>query len=83
MSNEILPVGSRVYVTAYGPFHGLKGTVQFVDLIHCTEDTLCFYLVEVEGALIREPVWFQADEVALISTQEMDYVHRISSGSFL
>jgi hypothetical protein len=33
MQNNVLPVGSLVDVTSYGPFRGLKGTVQTVNTI--------------------------------------------------
>ena len=65
MDNEILPAGSRVHVISDGPFRGLKGTILKVDIIPGLEDgeTFCFYLVELENAFIKEPIWFACDEV--------------------
>jgi len=47
-----------------------------VDIIHLLAKKnhflLCFYLVDLEGALIRQPVWFQYEEVESVSVQEFD-----------
>jgi hypothetical protein len=58
-----IQVGERVQVISYGPFRGLRGTVQVVDIIDIPDDLHCFYLVTLEGAYTREPVWFEYDEV--------------------
>ena len=64
MQNTILPVGSLVDVTSYGPFRGLKGTVQTVNMIADeAEEPFCFYLVALEGTHIQEPIWLEHDEV--------------------
>jgi hypothetical protein len=65
MNNQVLLVGSRVRVISYGPFRGLKGTIRKVDTIPGLEagEAFCFYLVELEGTLIKEPIWFACDEV--------------------
>ncbi len=64
MQTNVLPVGSLVDVTSYGPFRGLKGTVQMVNTIADEEEELfCFYLVALEGTHIQEPIWFEHDEV--------------------
>ena len=65
MDNEILSAGSRVRVISNGPFRGLKGIILKVDIILGLEDgeTFCFYLVELEGTFIKEPIWFAYDEV--------------------
>jgi hypothetical protein len=31
------------------------------------EEPLCFYLIALEGALIKEPVWFADDEIELVA----------------
>jgi hypothetical protein len=69
MSNQVLPVGSRVRVISYGPFRGLIGTIQKVDTILDSEDgeAFCFYLIELEGTHIKRPIWFRCDEVELVS----------------
>ena len=68
MNNQVLPAGSRVCVISYGPFRGLKGTIRKVDTIPGLEagEACCFYLVELEGKHIKEPIWFECDEVELV-----------------
>jgi len=67
MNNQVLPVGSRVCVISYSPFRGLIGTIRTVDTIPDLEadEAFCFYLVELEGTHIKEPIWFACDEVEL------------------
>jgi hypothetical protein len=68
MQNNLFLVGSRVQVISYGPFRGLKGTILMVDTITIDlKEPFCFYLIALEGAHIREPVWFKYDEVEPIS----------------
>ena len=46
MKHSIIPVGSRVRVTSYGPFRELHGTIQEVISIgNDWEDPVCFYLI--------------------------------------
>ncbi len=67
--NNIYPPGSLVQVTAYSPFRGLNGTIQTVDIITDDgEDLFCFYLVALEGTQIKESIWFEYDEVELITS---------------
>src|SRR5258707_15225205 len=64
VQTNVLPVGSLVDVTSYGPFRGLKGTVQMVNTIADeAEEPFCFYLVALEGTHIQEPIWFEHNEV--------------------
>ena len=64
MQTTVLPVGSLVDVTSYSPFRGLKGTVQTVSTIDDgVEELFCFYLVDLEGTHIPEPIWFEHNEV--------------------
>ena len=64
MHTNVLPVGSLVDVTSYSPFRGLKGTIQTVNTIADeAEEPFCFYLVDLEGTHIQEPVWFEHNEV--------------------
>ncbi|HEX6551883.1 MAG TPA: KOW motif-containing protein [Ktedonobacteraceae bacterium] len=74
MNNQALPAGSRVRVISYGPFRGLKGTIRKVDTIASLEadEAFCFYLVELEGTHIKEPIWFQYDEVELVVCPALD-----------
>lgn len=64
MSNEMFQVGTLVRVTSYGPFRGLKGTIQRVDaLSDDPNDPLCFYLVALEETSFRTPIWFEYQEL--------------------
>ncbi len=68
MQYIIFPVGSRVRVTGYSPFRGLRGTILTVDTISAElEEPFCFYQIELEGAYIKEPIWFEFDEVELVT----------------
>jgi hypothetical protein len=61
---NVLQLGSRVSVTSYGPFRGLKGTIHTVDTITADlEEPFCFYLVALDGTSMKEPMWFEYDEV--------------------
>jgi hypothetical protein len=63
------PPGSLVHVTNYSPFRGLNGTVQTVDAISDDRDEpFCFYLVALQGTQLQEPLWFEYDEVELVTT---------------
>jgi hypothetical protein len=67
MSNDVISIGNQVRVTSYGPFRGLKGTIQAVDrIVDGLDDPFCFYLVALVGAAITEPVWFEYHEVEFI-----------------
>ena len=69
MRINVFPVGSRVYVTSYSPFRGLRGTVREANTIASElEEPFCFYLIDLEGAYIQEPIWFEYDEVELIAS---------------
>lgn len=67
MQNDILLIGNRVRVTSYGPFRGLQGIIQRVDLISDDqEDPFCFYLIALEGSTLQAPIWFGWQEVECI-----------------
>ena len=74
MNNHVLPAGSRVRVISSGPFRELKGTIRKVDTIPGLEagEAFCFYLVELEGTHIKEPIWFECDEVELVDCPSSD-----------
>jgi hypothetical protein len=74
MNNQALPVGSRVRVISYGPFGGLKGTIRKVDTIPGlkADEDFCFYLVELDGTYIKEPIWFECDEIELLDCPSSD-----------
>jgi hypothetical protein len=68
---DVFPAGSRVRVTSYSPFRGLKGTVRTVHTIAPVredEEPFCFYKVSLEGAHIGEPIWFEDGEVELLAS---------------
>ena len=45
----------------------MRGTIRRVDTISDElEEPFCFYLVDLEGAQIREPMWFEYDEVEVV-----------------
>jgi hypothetical protein len=68
LDNNVLQEGSRIQVTGHGPFRGLSGAILIVDTIPAElEEPLCFYLIALEGALIKEPVWFADDEIELVA----------------
>lgn len=67
MKQLFFPSKGRIQVTSYGPFRGLKGTIQYVDTIVDDQDEpFCFYLVSLEGALLQEPIWFEHHELEFI-----------------
>ncbi len=69
MKNQLFPVGSRVRVTSYGPFRERKGTLLDVHTIASDfEEPFCFYLVALDEGQMKEPIWFELDEVELITS---------------
>jgi hypothetical protein len=69
MGIHMLSVGSLVYVTSYSPFRGLRGTIRTVHtMAPDLDEPFCFYLVALEEARVREPVWFEYDEVEPIAS---------------
>ena len=69
---NVLQVGSRIRVTSYGPFRGLKGTIHTVDtIIADLEEPFCFYLVALDGTYMKEPVWFEYNEVEGVHPPEV------------
>lgn len=66
--NNVLQEGNRVQVTMRGPFRGLSGKILMVDAIPADlEDPFCFYLIALEGAHIKKPIWFIDDEIELVA----------------
>jgi hypothetical protein len=73
--NMIFQVGEPVRVTSYSPFRGLRGTVRKVDAVSHSEESYSeepfyFYLVTLEGSQIKEPVWFENQEVESLMSVE-------------
>ena len=74
MENHVFSEGSRVRVVSYSPFRGMKGTIRIVHrivpLIVPLEEVFCFYQIELEGAQVKEPVWFTYEEVEPLASHE-------------
>ena len=72
MTTQVFSAGSRVRVVSYSPFRGLRGTIRTVDNIPhpAVDEPFCFYHIELEGAHIKEPIWFEHYEVELVSPHE-------------
>ena len=69
LEDEVLPIGSRVCVANEGPYRGRKGTILAIHMIATPgKPTSCSYLVALDGAYLREPLWFESQEVALVGT---------------
>jgi hypothetical protein len=69
MDQNIYLPGSLVQVNSYSPFRGLRGTIQVVDTISDDlEEPFCFYQITLEGAHIKEPIWFERDDVGLVTS---------------
>ena len=69
MKQNVYPPGSLVQVTGYSPFRGLKGTVQVVDtIVDDLEEPFGFYLVALEGTWLKQSIWFEYDEVGLVTS---------------
>ncbi len=66
---SILQVGSRVRVTSYGPFRGLRGTIRTVDPMPGDfQEPFGFYLVALDGTSRKDPIWFACDEVEPVAS---------------
>ncbi len=66
----VFEVGSHVQIMSYGPFRGLRGTIRTVDTIapdRENEEPFCFYQIVLEGAPIQEQVWFECEEVEVVT----------------
>jgi hypothetical protein len=76
MSKQVFPKGSRVRVVSYSPFRGLQGTIRTVDAIPHPDidEPFCFYYIELEGTHLKEPIWFQHDEVEMTSLHERNTI---------
>ncbi len=70
MESLVFSEGSRVYVVNYSPFRGLKGTIRTVHQIAPLDELFCFYQIELEGAQVKDAVWFAYEEVELLAPQE-------------
>ena len=65
---EVFAISSRVRVTNYSPFRGLRGTVLTIHMIAAAlEEPFCFYLVALEGVQIQEPIRFEYTEVEFVA----------------
>jgi hypothetical protein len=70
---EVFPIGSQVQVTNESPWRGLRGTIVAIHMIaDPLDEPFCFYLVALEGVQMKEPIWFDYQEVELISSPSVD-----------
>jgi hypothetical protein len=67
MEQKVFSVGSRVQIVSYGPFRGLRGTIRIAHCLPPREDPWCFYHIVLEGAYLKEPIWFSSEEIELLS----------------
>ena len=64
---NVFAIGSLVHITSYSPFQGHRGTIHKVDTISDDlEEPFCFYLVALDGIHMKEPIWFEYNEVELV-----------------
>lgn len=80
MAWRVFPVGARVQVISDSPFRELRGTIRKVHTMHPFEgdEPFCYYWIELEGAFIKEPIWFRCDEVEAVAP----FVAREKSGAY-
>ena len=77
MSHEHFAKGKRVQVTNYSPFRGLKGTVVRVNSIDDEgDDPFCFYLITLDS--LREPLWFEHNEIEFIDSPPFSEERKMS-----
>lgn len=70
---EVFPIGSRVRVTNYSPWRGLRRTIVTIHMIAATlDEPFCFYLVALDGVQLKEPIWFEYTEVELLTPPSID-----------
>ena len=70
MRNHAFASGSRVQVTSYGPFRGLKGTIlQINTLTDDWDEMSCLYFIALYGTICAEPIWFDSNEIELIGVR--------------
>ncbi len=70
MENSIFTEGNCVRVTSYGPFRGLKGTIRRAHCLPPCEDPWCFYQIVLEGAYLKQPIWFSSEELEPLSPSQ-------------
>ena len=67
LEEEVYPIGSRVRVVSDSPFKGLKGIILAIHMIATPRKPIfCFYLVALDETHLREPLWFEYQEVTLV-----------------
>ncbi len=77
MKGHMFSVGSRVHVVSYSPFRGLRGTIRTIQSPPPLEELFCFYQIELEGAHMKEPMWFPSEEVELLLPVENIALERV------
>jgi len=77
MKFNVLPVGTLVYVTCYGPYWGLRGIICAVDVIALSDgqEPLYFYLVALHGVETKEPLWLVQDDLAAVEGENVPLLY--------
>ena len=69
LDEEVYPIGSRVRVANDSLLTGRKGIIVAIRMTATPgEPTSCYYLVDLDGALLRLPLWFEYYEIELVGT---------------
>ena len=67
LEEDVFPKGSRVRVAHDSPFRGRKGIILAIHMIATPgEPIFCFYLVDLDRAHLRLPLWFVYYEIELV-----------------
>jgi hypothetical protein len=81
MQTDRCAKGKRVRVTSYGPFRGLKGTIQCVSVLDHVETEPCyFYLIALDA--LQRPLCFAHSDVEFLDALPVpvrscpDFEHR-------
>jgi len=70
MENDVFAIGNHVQISSYGPFRGLRGTIQTIHCLPPLEEPLCFYHIALEGTHLKEAIWFSEEEVQPLASHE-------------
>ena len=82
MNSSIFTSGSRIRVTDYSPFRGLKGTILRSDTISSDQsEPFYWYFVALDGTTRREPIWLEDTEVELIEAPALDSLAQPALGA--
>jgi hypothetical protein len=74
MNNIPFQIGSSVSIVGYGPYRGLRGTIQGIAENTTQDRFFNFYLVNLEGKSILEHIWFQYEDLGSVCLRETGHV---------